>query len=191
MEDGNTQAIFSEFQKAQNARPVRGVPNNRLMDGMSTSLTRKLDTMSRQELIDLRERNEKLLNNPGLMTTLPDKGEKLKKSIEQIDELLRKQDIADGMLGLSVSPPSSDTIRKRSVDQAMELADNATNSTSSLLATKTTEFQPKTRMMSMDESMKLQEAQQQQVKDEKIKRQLQALKPKAPRTSESLADDLR
>ena len=64
MEDGNTQAIFSEFQKAQNARPVRGAPNNRLMDGMSASLTRKLNTMSRRELIDLKERNEKLLNNP-------------------------------------------------------------------------------------------------------------------------------
>ena len=74
------------------------------------------------------------------MTTLPDNGEKLKKSIEQIDGLLQKQDIAQGMSGLAISPPS-DTIRKRSVDQAMELADKATSNSSSLLATKTTELQ--------------------------------------------------
>ena len=62
--DADTQAILSEFQKAKSTRPLRGPPSNRLLDGMSSSLTRKMDSMSRAELIDLKERNQTLLNNP-------------------------------------------------------------------------------------------------------------------------------
>ncbi|KAI8145045.1 hypothetical protein BJV82DRAFT_666960 [Fennellomyces sp. T-0311] len=144
--------------------------------------------MSRSELIDLKERNQKLLSNPSLISTLPDKGAKLKASIAQVDAILERQDIAKGMSNLSINPAPD--MRKRSVDQANALADKHDVS-SSLLATKTGEPQCKTRMMRMDESMKLQEAQQQQIKDDKVRRQLEAMKPKRPATSESLADDLR
>ncbi|KAI9493093.1 hypothetical protein BDB00DRAFT_384272 [Zychaea mexicana] len=159
--DADTRSILTELQKAQNSRPSRGAPNNRLLDGMSTSLTRKLDTMSRQELIDLKERNEKLFANSNLMSTLPDKGAKLRTSIEQINALLQKQDIAKGMSELSINP--SPDMRKRSVDQANDLADKR-DASNSLLAAKTMGSQSKTRMMRMDESIKLEQAQQQQIK---------------------------
>ncbi|KAI9265168.1 hypothetical protein BDA99DRAFT_507940 [Phascolomyces articulosus] len=58
-------------------------------DGFPSSISRKnLESCSRAELLELKERNERMLRHRSVVHTLPDKGAKLKQSIRQIDELL-------------------------------------------------------------------------------------------------------
>lgn len=63
--DSDTKAIVSELQRAQ--RSTSGTRqqrrNDRLLEGMLSSPARKLATMSRSELLEQRERNEKMLQN--------------------------------------------------------------------------------------------------------------------------------
>lgn len=66
MDDTDTKAIVSELQRAQRSassgtRPKRR--NDRLLDGMLSSPARKLAAMSRSELLEQRERNERMLQN--------------------------------------------------------------------------------------------------------------------------------
>ncbi|KAG0172647.1 hypothetical protein DFQ28_003099 [Apophysomyces sp. BC1034] len=181
---------------------------HRMLDGLSTALTRKLDTMPRSELEDLRERNEKMLGNLQLIGTLPDKGAKLKDTVQQINVLLgdmpdtsvmseEERSITRRVSDLKLDPTRID-VRKQSVELANAKAQANDYVTSGMLrinpasqemqVDKPTQQQARVCMMSLDESLKLQESQLQSIKAEKLKRQLDAMTPR--RKSESLADDL-
>ncbi|KAJ8659012.1 hypothetical protein O0I10_005394 [Lichtheimia ornata] len=72
----------------------RNLPRNRRgslhsLDGLQSSLPRKnLESMSRSELLEAKERHERMLRHRSVVHTLPDKGAKIKQSIRQIDLLL-------------------------------------------------------------------------------------------------------
>ncbi|CDH58535.1 predicted protein [Lichtheimia corymbifera JMRC:FSU:9682] len=190
MDDTDTKAIVSELQRAQRSassgtRPQRR--NDRLLDGMLSSPARKLAAMSRSELLEQRERNERMLQNTSIVNTLPDKGAKLKNSIAQIDALLQQQ---ENTAAAAAAEASTSNMTQPNIRQ-MSLEENGSNSRS-LLAEKDVDgmAHSKTRMMPMDESMQLQNEQLQAMKDEKLRRQMAALRPPQPKFTESLADDL-
>ncbi|ORY95494.1 hypothetical protein BCR43DRAFT_564376 [Syncephalastrum racemosum] len=187
--DRNTRDILATFNQAKQANATaQTTPNNRLLEGLSTSLTRKLDTLSRSELRELHAKNDKLLQNTSLVNTLPDKGAKLRTSNAQIDALLER----------ATSPMVTDTPPKDSGKKQPSLDDVANAMSRMQVDTRDensrenplSKAPPRIRMLSLEESVKLQEEQQQAVKDEKLRRQMEALKPTKRRTSESLADDL-
>lgn len=144
-----------------------------------------------------------------IINTLPDKGLKIQNTIRQIDELLKStRNDSEGSSSSAVDKEedkqqenngdsakitkqmsklniSSSAVRKQSIERANALADRYDGSRS-LLAPQT-EPSAKTKMLRMDESVRLQEAQQQRIKEEKLKRQLKSIHAT---TSESLADDL-
>ncbi|KAI7875794.1 hypothetical protein K492DRAFT_240114, partial [Lichtheimia hyalospora FSU 10163] len=179
--DNDTKAIVSELQRAQRSTGNTRQPrrNDRLLDGMLSSPARKLATMSRSELLEQRERNEKMLQNTSIVNTLPDKGAKLKNSLAQIDALLQEEQN-------TTSNTTQPNVRSTSLEE------NGSNSRS-LLAEKEVDgmANSKTRMMPMNESMQLQNEQRQAIKDEKLRRQMASFKPPQPKFTESLSDGLR
>lgn len=126
-----------------------------------------------------------MLQNTSIVNTLPDKGAKLKNSIAQIDALLRQQEEN------TASNTTQPNIRQMSIQ---ENGSSSSSSSRSLLAAEkkddSTATNSKTRMMPMNESMQLQNEQLQAIKDDKLRRQMAALRPPQPKFTESLADDL-
>ncbi|KAF7720727.1 hypothetical protein EC973_006237 [Apophysomyces ossiformis] len=190
---------------------VRVQRGHRMLDGLSSTLTRKLDTLSRSELEDLRERNEKMLSNPQLVSTLPDKGIKLKDTVQQINELLgdtadcsstaiseEEKSITRRVSDLKLDPTRVN-VRKQSVELANAKAQGNDYTSPAMLQIspakremqidKPAQHQAKVCMISLEESLELQESQMQSIKAEKLKRQMDNVKSRTT-ISESLADDL-
>ncbi|KAI9491523.1 hypothetical protein BDB00DRAFT_486686 [Zychaea mexicana] len=82
-----TKKEAKEILASDNKHRIRG--SLHALDGFSSTISRKnLESCSRTELLELKERNERMLRHRSVVHTLPDKGAKLKQSIRQIDVLL-------------------------------------------------------------------------------------------------------
>ncbi|KAL7316751.1 hypothetical protein PS15m_003201 [Mucor circinelloides] len=169
----------------------RGANPSRQLEGLSQPLTRPLESMDEKELKAQYEKTNTMLNNPNLK--LPDGGAKLKAKLEQIKSLLEAQqasesNIADKVSGLSLDDKPD--IRRATVLRSSQAEIHAEN----LLRAHPTQSQSShagTRMMSLEESMQLQEAQQKDIKLANMRKKIQSIRGSTTtRTSESLADDL-
>ncbi|CAO3636603.1 unnamed protein product [Mucor fragilis] len=175
----------------------RGSNPSRQLDGLSQPLTRSLESMDEKELKAQYEKTNTMLNNPNLK--LPDGGVKLKAKLEQIESLLKAQqtnqdNITDKVSGLSLNDKPD--IRKATVLRSSQAEIHPENllrahPTQSHMATTSQPSHAGTRMMSLEESMQLQEAQQKDIKLANMRKKIQSIRGSSTtRTSESLADDL-
>ncbi|KAF1797693.1 hypothetical protein V8B55DRAFT_1513965 [Mucor lusitanicus] len=167
----------------------RGTNPSRQLDGLSQPLTRSLESMDEKELRAQYEKTNTMLNNPNLK--LPDGGAKLKAKLEQIKSLLQAQqanedNITDKVSGLSLNDKPD--IRKATVLRSSQAEIHPENL---LRAHPTQSSHAGTRMMSLEESMQLQEAQQKDIRLANMRKKIQSIRgSSSTRTSESLADDL-
>ncbi|KAL9557348.1 hypothetical protein MBANPS3_001422 [Mucor bainieri] len=176
----------------------RGSNPSRQLDGLSQPLTRPLESMDEKELRTQYEKTNTMLNNPNLK--LPDGGAKLKAKLEQIKSLLEQvqqadeSNISDKVSGLSLNEKPD--IRKATVLRSSQAEVHPENllrahPTHSHMATVSQPAHAGTRMMSLEESMQLQEAQQKDIKLANMRKKIQSIRGSSTtRTSESLADDL-
>ncbi|KAI8636548.1 hypothetical protein BD408DRAFT_454568 [Parasitella parasitica] len=137
-----------------------------------------------------------MLINPNLK--LPDGGAKLKAKLKQLEALLDAQQVNANVISDKVSELSLH--EKPDVRKATVLRSNQTQVHSdNLLRAHPTSNNYKacsqvahsTQMMSLEESMQLQEAQQKDIKLANMRKKIQSIRGSSARhTSESLADDL-
>ncbi|KAI7901340.1 uncharacterized protein BX663DRAFT_514161 [Cokeromyces recurvatus] len=147
-----------------------------------------LDSMDQKELEAQYEKIKNMLNNNSLK--LPDGGAKLKAKLEQIKCLLDDQNaIANKVSELSLDDKIN--VRQETIDRSNNISPQV-HSTKLLKAhsldSKTEQNTSRSaRMMSLDESMHLQEAQQKDIKLANMKKRMESVRNA---TVDNLADDL-
>ncbi|CAO3656017.1 unnamed protein product [Mucor hiemalis] len=142
--------------------------------------------MSQTELEDLYEKTNAMLNNPALK--LPDGGAKLKAKLDQINTILKNENtitngITDKVSGLSLSDKIN--VRKETVLRSNRTVEQPSN----LLRAHDSDHTRTVRMMSLEESMKLQESQQNDIKMANMRKKMESVRGSMVPT-DSLADDL-
>ncbi|KAG2231279.1 hypothetical protein BDF21DRAFT_466145 [Thamnidium elegans] len=161
---------------------------NRQLDGLSQPLTRKLEDMDPKELSELYEKTSIMLNNPGLK--LPDGGAKLRHKLAQIQSIMNNENtIANGITekvsGLSLNEKLD--VRRETVLRSNNVQE--VHAHNLLRAHDADEQHTRTaRMMSLEESMKLQELQQNNIKLANMRKKMESVRGSV--AAESLADDL-
>ncbi|KAI7869837.1 uncharacterized protein EV154DRAFT_530428 [Mucor mucedo] len=165
-----------------------GANPSRQLDGLSQPLTRNLQDMDQKELLALHEKTSAMLNNPTLH--LPDGGAKLRAKIEQINAILNNENTATNSITNKVSGLSLNEkldIRKETIVRSNQVQD--VHAHNLLRAHDADEQHARTaRMMSLEESMKLQEMQQNDIKLANMNKRMESVRGSVP--SKSLADDL-
>ncbi|KAI8081501.1 uncharacterized protein BX664DRAFT_340542 [Halteromyces radiatus] len=192
--------------------------SSRLLDGFSTNRTRPIDTLSESDLLDLRSKTKSMLDNSTIVATLPDKGSKLKEKINTIDNLLASRKdtpdtVTEKVSKLSLENNNRPNIRKKSVADAnleacrINLSSNmlrahvggTSHQNDSNTGEKDTgtssvkEYddgqQAKVRMISLEESVRLQNYQRDRLKEEGYRKQLEKLN-KSIHQDRSITDDI-
>ncbi|KAI8339931.1 hypothetical protein BC941DRAFT_237113 [Chlamydoabsidia padenii] len=184
--------------------------SSRQLEGFaSTNMIAPIQSLSKPDLLDLRAKTQSTLNNSTIVTTLPDKGSRLKEKLKMIDTLLNAcndtpETVIEEVSKLSLENSNKPNIRKKSVADA-NLEASRVNLSSNLLQAhaiqtpsidKTTSAggnntfkderqQAKVRMISLDESVRLQDNQRDRIKEEGFNKQLRNLK-----SNTGHADDL-
>ncbi|KAI8372142.1 hypothetical protein BD560DRAFT_434438 [Blakeslea trispora] len=144
------------------------------------------------------EKTKAMLNNPHLK--LPDGGAKLKAKLAEL-EVLMKQSLTDKVSGLSLNnhkvnvrqqtlersnqTPMSTNLLRAHKDSTLEHVSQLTKKKFSLVNLEKTRM---ARMMSLEESMKLQESQQKDIQLANMRKRMEDIR--SSQAQESLADDL-
>ncbi|KAI8381294.1 uncharacterized protein BYT42DRAFT_300294 [Radiomyces spectabilis] len=140
-------------------------PSNRLLDGFSSSSpARPLEDLNRTELAELRDRNRRMLDNPSLLQTLPDKGAKLKDVNARIEKLLSTDANEDEYQRPDIRQKTVDSANAKAKQLDSGLHTQSSTSTKETSEGSTGQQQTRVRMMGLDESVRLQELQLQQIK---------------------------
>ncbi|CEP09940.1 hypothetical protein [Parasitella parasitica] len=176
-----------------------GSSTSRQQDGLSQPQAFLFDSMNENELKTQCEKINAMLNDPNLK--LPDGGRKLKIKLEQLKALLDAQQTNANAIIDSVSALS--LYEKPSARKAIVLQSSQPHASSKNLLrahplsnnrNTTAKIPHSTQMISLEESMRLQEAQQKDIKLANMKKKLQSVQGSSTsnrrRTSESLASDL-
>ncbi|CAO3595838.1 unnamed protein product [Absidia cylindrospora] len=183
---------------------------SRLLDGFGSNKTKPIESLGKQNLLDLRDKTQTMLNNSTITATLPDKGSKLKEKLALIETLLNSsandtpESVSDKVSKLSLENNNRPNIRKKSVADAnleacrIHLSSNLLQAHgpvggsggigSMIEATEMDDRQKaKVRMISLEESVRLQDHQRDRIKEEGFRKQLRNLKP---RNVNALDDDI-
>ncbi|KAL0085783.1 hypothetical protein J3Q64DRAFT_1698343 [Phycomyces blakesleeanus] len=216
----NTKDFSTSLRIAKDwANSGNGGRPDRMMDGMSANITRKLSNMSPNELQDLRDNNKRMLSNPSLLSTLPDGGAKLKETVERIDAILgplpvtgsnytdgglEEQDNVERRLMNIHLNEQKINVRQQAVDMVNSKAAAMSDSTpgnmlrkGSINSASTNEslvdkngHHAKVQLMSLEEAMELEASQQSQAREAYMMRSMQPSQKAYPSAGASLADDL-
>ncbi|CAO3618689.1 unnamed protein product [Cunninghamella echinulata] len=131
--------------------------------------TKAIEQLNKDELEEEKERCTAMLNS--IANSLPDKGEKLKNKLDQINKLLQTEEVVcKGVRDLSLEDNSRLNIRKKSIANANAEARKMNESNTNLLkassSTKNSnDTKVKVQMMTIDEALQLQKN---QIEEEKV-----------------------
>ncbi|KAI8982469.1 hypothetical protein BDF20DRAFT_835089 [Mycotypha africana] len=176
----------------------------------STKSPLQPSSTSNEKERDLQDQCDKiasLLQNPNIK--LPDGGKKLKARLQELQQLLKPKaaDITKGVSHLSLADNKRPNMRKQIINQSNEVS-NESNMSSSLLKANASKnasssmsdsednvtLGRKTRMLGLDESLKLQESYEKDRKLATLKKKMELVRESAETSkstpSESLADEI-
>ncbi|KAI8350336.1 hypothetical protein EDC96DRAFT_297555 [Choanephora cucurbitarum] len=150
------------------------------MNSIKKSKQRSTDPVSTNDLQHQYEKTKAMLNNPNLK--LPDGGAKLKAKLAEL-EVLMKQSLTDKVSELSLNDHKVN-IRQQTLERSKQ-----TPMSTNLLRAHSAKDARVAQMMSLEESMKLQESQQKDIKLANMRKRMEEV-TRSSKTQESLADDL-
>ncbi|PHZ13262.1 uncharacterized protein RHIMIDRAFT_130931 [Rhizopus microsporus ATCC 52813] len=156
----------------------------------SIQTNRDLNNLSHHELVELYTKTKAILNNSGIK--LPDGGSKLKAKLEQIEEALKNTEntsLSKRVSELSINDRPN--TRKEVLIHANKSASSQENQQSHKLLRSHSDMVSSARsarIISLDESIQLQESQQKEIKEANMKKRMESVK-KSIKT-DSLTDEL-
>ncbi|ORY93631.1 hypothetical protein BCR43DRAFT_497274 [Syncephalastrum racemosum] len=107
-------------QARYNLRPRRG--SHHLLDGFpSGGANRSYESYSRAELLELQERNKRILHHKAVVSQLPDQGARLRNTIEYVEQLLNAtadSTLAAHLASLTLQTPRQNPRRRYKVTKA-------------------------------------------------------------------------
>ncbi|KAI8068018.1 hypothetical protein BC940DRAFT_300138 [Gongronella butleri] len=158
---------------------------SRLRDGLSSSYKAPLDQLTKPQLLDLRERTAKMLDNTAVVSTLPDKGSRLQEKLAEIDALLKPpfkpgdtDKVTEEVSALSLNSSRRD-MRQRSIDENTASA-NEMHMLLQAGSSANSHVHAKSKMISLSESMLLQEQLVKQENETALRKQMQHIKISPP-----------
>ncbi|KAI9306777.1 hypothetical protein BJ944DRAFT_263009 [Cunninghamella echinulata] len=146
--------------------------------------TKAIEQLNKDELEEEKDRCTAMLNS--IAHSLPDKGEKLKNKLDQINKLLQTEEVVcKGVRDLSLEDSTRLNIRKKSIADANAEARKINQSNTNLLKASSSTKNPndtkvKVQMMTIDEALQLQKNQIEEEKNAALRRKLNQIKTKKP-----------